>query len=111
MRNSANPIQRRFDACPRFLLGTTISNVVLLGFLFMGLSGTGCKSVSQYVSPRVEGRVLDSTSRQPIEGVEVRRLAVENKHRPNQPMKGGQLMMEAPVIRTALDGTFAVESQ
>jgi hypothetical protein len=87
------------------------SKAFFVGLLFIIIIGDGCKSVSHYVSPRVEGRVLDSASREPIEGVEVRRLAAENKHRPSQPVKGGQLMMEAPVIRTAMDGTFVMDSQ
>jgi hypothetical protein len=111
MRNSAKPIQRWGEVCFQSFLGKAISKRFLVGLLFIILVGDGCKSVSHYVSPRVEGRVLDSASRQPIEGVEVQRLAAENKHRTSQPMKGGQLMMEAPVNRTAMDGTFVMDSQ
>ena len=111
MRNLANPIQRWCEVRFQFFLTTLFSNAFLLGLLWIIVAGNGCKSVSHYISPRVEGRVLDSASHQPIEGVEVQRLASGDKHGTSQPPKGGQLMMETPVVRSAADGTFAVDSQ
>jgi len=72
----------------------------------------GCKSASpsQYISPRVEGRVLDAQSYQPIEDVQVRRLGADEDYRADTPLKGGQVIMKAPVIRTAADGTFVMGS-
>jgi hypothetical protein len=105
----ANPstVKIRFQS----LLGTVSSKIFLVGLPFIILMGEGCKSVSHYISPRIEGRVVNVISHEPIEGVEVRRLPAVDKHRNSQPPKGGQLMMETPVVRTDADGKFAVDSQ
>src|SRR6476660_6301816 len=66
----------------------------LIGLTFIVLAATGCQSASQYVSPQIEGRVLDSISRMPIEGVEVRRLSADDTSRSRQSSKGGELIMK-----------------
>lgn len=74
---------------------------------------TGCHSPSpsQYISPRVEGRVLDAQTRQPISGVMVRRLDPSRAGGAGEVIKGGQVLERAPFVRTAPDGAFAVASE
>jgi hypothetical protein len=71
-----------------------------------------CKSSSpsQYVSPRISGRVLDAQSNQPIRGVQVRRLAPDQNVDVADPPKAGQVMEQSSVIRTGEDGTFVLDS-
>ena len=69
----------------------------------------GCKT-SQYVSPRLEGRVIDKTTHQPIADVQVRRVTPEDEVPPMDPVKGAQLMQQSPAIRTGEDGTFVLDS-
>ncbi len=73
---------------------------------------TGCKSVSpsQYVSPRVEGRVLDGETGQPLQEVEVRRVSANESYRVTEPAKGAEGLKSTPGVRTAADGTFALRS-
>jgi hypothetical protein len=74
----------------------------------------GCKSnsPSQYISPRVEGRVVDGQSHVPIQGVQVRRVTGDDSHAATGPQKGGQLMEGAPVVvTTGKDGTFILDSE
>jgi hypothetical protein len=70
----------------------------------------GCKSVSQYVAPRIEGRVVDASSHQPIEGVVVKRLNGDEASATMEPPKGGALMMRDNGVRTSADGAFVLES-
>ena len=85
---------------------------VTLGWVMVACLSGGCKSTSpsQYIAPRVEGRVLDSQSHQPIKDVQVRRLAADDNHRAEDPPKGGELIRKAPAVRTAADGTFVLDS-
>src|SRR5580765_3785513 len=71
-----------------------------------------CKSPSpsQYVSPRVSGRVLDAQSNQPIRGVRVQKLAPNQKLDVDDPPKAGQVMEQSSAVRTGKDGTFVLES-
>jgi len=73
---------------------------------------TGCTgwSLSQCVSPRVTGRVLDNETRQPLAGVEVQRV-IQQRPSNNTPPKGGQQMQNAPrVVRTGTDGSFTLDA-
>ena len=74
------------------------------------LIGCQSSSPSQYVSPRVSGRVLDAQSNQPIKGVSVRRLAPEQGGDGHDPRKAGQVMLESSGVRTGRDGTFVLDS-
>jgi hypothetical protein len=49
------------------------SGICVVALAVVGMLA-GCKSapLSQYISPRVEGRVSDATSQQPLKNVEVR---------------------------------------
>jgi hypothetical protein len=84
----------------------------LRGWLFCGLlvAVVGCKSISQYVSPQVEGRVLDARSRQPIKGVRVARLSSQDQAAAMQPPKAGQAMLPSDSVQTAADGQFRLPS-
>jgi hypothetical protein len=72
----------------------------------------GCKtgSPSQYVSPRVEGRVLDSVTRQPINSVQVRRVSADGNEATTTPMKGGELLRHQPAVESSTDGSFVMDS-
>ena len=81
--------------------------------LLVALLLAGCTSYSpsQYVSPRVEGRVLDSQSHLPIQGVAVRRIINDGSDRSMDVPRGGEVMMRPAPIHTASDGTFVLESK
>lgn len=83
-----------------------------LALALVALALTGCKSASpsQYISPRITGRVLDAKTQQPIEGVQVRRLTPPDPN-VDQAIKGGQVMQQAAAVRTGNDGTFVLVSE
>jgi hypothetical protein len=80
--------------------------------VIIALAG-GCNSagLSHYVSPRIEGRVIDSSSHLPVEDVLVRRLASDESYRSMNPPNAGANMENAPVVRTASDGRFVFDSK
>ena len=75
------------------------------------LAGCQTYSPSQYLSPRVIGRVLDARTRQPIPDVLVRRFRSDENLRGLDTSKGGQAMAQAPAVRTGPDGTFVLDSE
>jgi len=81
----------------------------------LSLAGLGlllsCSSFSpsQYVSPRINGRVVDMETGQPMKDVQVRRLHGDDKARP-QDAAGGRLVETADAVRTGKDGRFTVPS-
>jgi hypothetical protein len=87
-------------------------NVAPLSWAMIACLSGGCKSTSpsQYIAPRVEGRVLDAQSHHPIKDVQVRRLAADDNYRAEDPPKGGELIKKAPAVRTVADGTFVMDS-
>jgi hypothetical protein len=87
-------------------------SVLTLCWVMVACLSSGCKSTSpsQYISPRVEGRVLDAQSHQPIKDVQVRRRAADDNYRAEDPPKGAEMIKKAPPVRTAADGTFVMES-
>jgi hypothetical protein len=85
-----------------------------LFLLAVACASPGCKSYSptHYVSPRVEGRVVDARTREPIKGVEVRHVTAEDRGRTLEPAKGGEVMRDsAEVARTGADGSFVLMSE
>lgn len=72
----------------------------------------GCKSASpsQFIAPRVEGRVLDAQTRQPIAGVSVRRINRGADAPSGETLKGAEVMAQTPDVRTGNDGAFALAS-
>lgn len=75
----------------------------------------GCKSSSnspsRYVAPRVEGRVLDAQTRQPIGGVSVRRIDPDTDVGAGEIPKGALALEQSLDIRTRKDGSFVVASK
>lgn len=74
---------------------------------------TGCKSnsPSRYVSPRVIGRVLDAETRQPIGGVEVKRVVPDYDAGTMDQVRGGEIMARQQPLRTSADGSFNLDSE
>jgi hypothetical protein len=81
-----------------------LSAVVIAGPLL------GCKSMSQLVSPRVEGRTVDANSHQPIKDVVVQRLSANQDYNIDEPAKGGQILAATPGVRTTASGEFVLDS-
>ena len=75
----------------------------------------GCQSSpvlnSQYISPRVKGRVLDAATSQPIRNVSIRRLAPGQTETVSQPSAGDQTLEGSPAVRTDRDGRFDLASE
>jgi hypothetical protein len=90
-----------------------LSCALRLSLLIVACALPGCKShsPSQYISPRVEGRVLDIQTHQPIKDVQVRRITADQSYQIDDPPKGGQLMQKTAGVRSASDGTFVLESE
>jgi hypothetical protein len=76
-----------------------------------GLVGCQTSSPSQYISPRITGRVLDAQTHQPIEGVTVKRIRPDQSPNVDQVPKGGQMMERSPAVRSGKDGIFLLDSE
>jgi hypothetical protein len=87
--------------------------VLLLGVLIAALAFAGCRSTSpsQYISPRVEGRVLDAQTQQPLAGVKVRRVVPDWEPAVDQAPTGDAALAQAPAPRSRQDGTFVLASE
>jgi hypothetical protein len=66
---------------------------------------------SQYISPRVTGRVLDAETSQPIRNVSIRRLTTGQTEAVNSTAAGGRSLERTPAIRTDRDGRFHLDSE
>ena len=84
-----------------------------LSWLAAAVLAGGCKTVTAtlYVSPRIEGRVLDSDSHQPLKDVHVRRVDSGNNSGVSDTPKGATRLETAPAIRTDEEGKFVLDSQ
>ena len=71
----------------------------------------GCRSPSQYVSPRITGHVLDAERRQPIRDASVVRVFPYQPARSDTPPKGAQLLRARPGVQTGDDGAFTLDSE
>jgi hypothetical protein len=75
----------------------------------------GCQSSpvlnSQYLSPRVTGRVLDAETSQPIRNVSIRRLAPGQSLTVSPPAVGDQSLERRHALRTGPDGWFDLGSE
>lgn len=75
----------------------------------------GCESfVAQgYVSPRVEGRVLDAVTREPLRNVSVRRLTNTDNlgNYSYMPPRGGEMMLASGAARTDRSGKFKLAAE
>src|SRR5436190_4277861 len=85
-----------------------INHSMLVGLCLV--AGTGCESPSQYVSPRITGRVLDEHTGQPIPKVRVQRWTAAPVGSMDS-KKGAQNMDQEPHVFTVRDGTFALQSE
>jgi hypothetical protein len=83
--------------------------VVLIAF---GAAVAGCSSVSpsQYVSPRVTGRVVDADTHQPIQGAQVRRADSTSRARSDATSHGGAALDDSTAARTDGEGQFLIPS-
>jgi len=77
--------------------------------LLLPLASAGCHAPSQYISPRIMGRVVDEATQQPLRGVRVQRSS--NAPAPSEPPKGGEKLLLTPPTVTDEDGTFTVASR
>ena len=77
--------------------------------LAMAAVGVGCHSPSQYISPRVEGRVVNAITGQPISDVAIRRFSTASHD--NDPPKGAEMLDSEPTVVTQADGSFIVKSR
>jgi hypothetical protein len=86
-----------------------------LPLLGLAVLVAGCQSSpvlnSQYISPRVTGRVLDAATSQPIRNVSVRRLAPGQTVAVNTPTVGDRSLEQMHVLRTDRDGQFDLDSE
>jgi hypothetical protein len=73
--------------------------------------GTGCESPSQYVSPRITGRVVDEQTGQPIAKVRVQRWSGAAPVGSMDPKKGAQNLDQEPHVFTDPDGAFVLQSE
>jgi len=88
-----------------------VSTSILI--LAMATMGAGCHSTStsQYVSPKITGRVVDARTHEALENARVQRLHPDDSMS-NMPAPGGEAMeAEADETRTQSDGTFILESK
>ena len=90
-----------------------MKSALQLGALILMFALVGCKSSSPapYVSPKVAGRVLDARTQLPIKGVKVQRLTPDQQPDVAKNVKAGEVMMQAPAVRTEADGTFELASE
>jgi len=90
-----------------------MNSALLPGILLAFFALAGCKSnsPSQYIAPRVEGRVLDSQTRQPISDVKVQRIDPGANVAPGNIPKGATALVQSLDVRTGQDGAFALASK
>jgi hypothetical protein len=66
---------------------------------------------SQYISPRVTGRVLDAVTSQPLRNVSIRRLTPGQIEAVGSPEAGDRSLERTPAIRAGKDGRFDLDSE
>jgi len=78
-----------------------------------GIALAGCSSfhVQDYTSPQVTGRVLDASTRQPIENVTIRRISWNAGDASDSPPKGGAMMLDQDTVRSREDGSFKLSAE
>jgi hypothetical protein len=84
-----------------------------LWLLLSAVALAGCKSVSvsNYISPRVTGRVIAADTGQPIPNVKVKRVNPAADQDFDDPAKGGQKMQSAGGVRTDQQGKFMLDAE
>jgi hypothetical protein len=95
--------------------GKYITRLKSCPWLSLAVLWAGCQSSpvlnSQYISPRVTGRVLDAVSSQPIRNVSIRRLATGQSSTMDPTAKGDQSLERLRSLRTDADGRFDLDSE
>jgi hypothetical protein len=93
--------------------GGALKAALLCGCLIAAGILAGCKTMSpsQYISPRVEGRVLDAQTHQPIAGVKVIRVVGDAEPTVDQAPTGDQALETAPAVRSDKYGNFVLDSE
>src|SRR5262245_30815913 len=81
-----------------------------LALVWLGLIGCSSVSPARYSSPRVTGRVLDTESREPIAGAQVRRVDATRSTRPDALAHGATALDDDSVARTDGQGRFIMPS-
>ncbi len=87
--------------------GNVLLQLPLLAAIVVSL---GCKSVTRYVSPGIEGRVVDAQTHEPIPDVRVRRVSSNEELKQTNPPKGGQLLQQSSGVRSSAAGDFKLDS-
>jgi hypothetical protein len=87
--------------------------VTPIAFLLLAIALTGCQSgkFSNYISPRVTGRVLAADTQQPLAKATVRRVVPMRTAGADTPPKGSQLLMQPAGVRTDADGRFVLDAE
>jgi len=83
----------------------------LVVLVLVSLSGCKSRPLGPYVSPRITGQVLAADSGQPLPGVAVARGSPERYRLPGPPPKGGELLLQKPVVKTDQEGRFVLSSE
>jgi hypothetical protein len=81
--------------------------------LAAALAGGGCQSwtPSPYISPRVEGRVVDADSQRPLARVKIKRVWERSSYDTGEARKGAQTLERSTAILTDPEGRFVVDSE
>jgi hypothetical protein len=111
LRGVAADLRRRILARPipgtiRFV-SSAAKGIFLLALVALG---AGCASPTQYISPRVTGRVLDAQTRQPLAKVQIQRVRDKPREDPNTVPRGAQAIQENWYAYTDAEGRFTVDS-
>ncbi len=93
--------------------GNAPKSALLFMCLIAAFVLAGCKSTSpsQYVSPRVEGRLLDGQTHQPVPGANVRRVLPDQDSAVDEAPKGDAVLNQPPGVRSGGDGRFVLDSE
>ena len=84
--------------------------LLTIAILLAALSGCQSGRFTHYTAPEVTGRVLAADTHQPLANASVQRGAA-NAFEPFGPPKGGQLLIQTGIVRTAADGRFVLDSK
>jgi len=104
-----NPLSNQMAWC------RCVNYLSLASWLGLAALCGGCQSSpvlnSQYISPRVTGRVVDATTGRPIRNVSIQRLAPGQKPSTSPQAAAGQSLEQLRVIRTDAEGRFDLASE
>ncbi len=92
-----------------------VNYLSLASWLSLAALSGGCQSSpvlnSQYISPRVTGRVVDAATGQPIRNVSIQRLAPGHKSATSPQAAASQSLEQLRAIRTDAEGRFTLASE